>query len=185
MEKMEVKSVGVPFKECERILAEAKNRGAGEIIYRAMTMDREPLSVTGIRAEGHGGKFSLVLTVEDPEKAERPKKAGPEAEVEGCEDEAAGKPEEEPECCGDEDGDDVDAGEVLDRFIDTLGLAIFVAGVLDDGAPQKYCQKKTMDMRDWMLENGLGKMFAKAAAAAFDHFHAFEQAREEEKEDKE
>jgi hypothetical protein len=186
MEKVGVKSVGVPFEECERILAAAKETGKGSIFYKAMTKDRKPVSVTDIHAEGHRGEFSLVLTVEDPEKAERPKKAEPET-VESREDEAEGKPEEESERCGDDDDDDDDfGGSVLDMFIDTLGLAIFAAGVLDDGAPQKYCQKKTMDMRDWMLENGLGEMFAKAVAAAFGHFHAsFKQAREEEKEDKE
>ena len=187
MERVEIKSVGVPVAECERILAEAKKFGAGDIRYKAITRDRKPVSVTDIHAEGHGGEFSLVLTVEDPEKAERPKKAEPET-VESREDEAEGKPEEESERCGDDDDDDDDdfGDSVLDMFIATLGLAIFAAGVLDDGAPQKYCQKKTMDMRDRMLENGLGEIHAKAVAAAFDHFHAsFKQAWEEEKEDKE
>lgn len=180
MKKVEVKSVGVPFEECERILAAAKERGKDAIIYKAITRDRKPVSVTNIHGAGHEGEFSLVLTVEDPEKAERPKKAEPET-VESREDEAAGKPEEEPECRGDDD--DGFGGDVMDRLIDVLGLAIFMAGIINEGPYREYTRGKIRDLMNLMLKNGLGGMFMKASSAALDHFLA--SSKQTEKEDKE
>lgn len=163
MEKMKVMSTCVPFAECERILATAKEKGKDAIAYKAVTEDGKPLSVTNIHGEGHGGEFSLVLTVEDPEETRR--EASPEGDGSG----QAGKR-------GKDTGEE--AGNVVDKLVDALGLAIFAAGILEKGPGRDYCRGQVDGLRDWMRENGYISLFSDGVDKALKHatasLHALE-----------
>ena len=171
MEKKKVISTCVPFAECERILATAREKGKDAIAYKAMTRDGKQLSVTNIHGEGHGGEFSLVLTVEDPEETRR--EASPEET-------AADKPEEEAE------GTDEEAGNVADKLVNALGLAIFAASILEKGPGQSYCQGQVEELRDWMHENGYISLFSDGIDKALKHatasLHALERKMDGEEE---